>query len=119
MECRAANGPRIPNRGEQDVRFETEEGIRAVIPFQLADVERPLLAVSALTAAGNTVTLGDRGGVIRRSDGQETRVQRRGGTYVLRMWVPLPADRSEEAAPASFRCWRERCARRSALSRKT
>eukprot|EP00974_Lingulodinium_polyedra_P100346 9719599-Lingulodinium_polyedra.AAC.1 len=51
---RAANGARIPNRGEQDVRFETEEGIRAVIPFQLADVERPpLFAVSSLTAAGD------------------------------------------------------------------
>lgn len=107
QKYRAANGSRIPNRGEQEVRFETEEGVRAVIPFQLADVERPLLAVSSLTAAGNTVILGDRGGVIRRSDGQETRVLRRGGTYVLRMWVPMPDGRPGEAMPAPFR-WQGR-----------
>ena len=59
--------------------------------FQLADVERPLLAVSSLTAAGSTVLLNDSGGIIRRnSDGAETKVEKRGGTYIFRMWVPIP-----------------------------
>ena len=74
-------------------------GTRAASPFQLADVERPLLAVSSLAAAGNQVILNDHGGGIRNPGGRETRIQRRGGTYILRMWVPDPRPSSSTAAP--------------------
>jgi hypothetical protein len=76
----------VPNLGELDVQFLTNEGYASEIPFQLADIERPLIAVSALTKAGNTVELYETGGLIHRS-GKTTNIERRGGTYILRMWV--------------------------------
>ena len=87
---RTASGAPVPNLGEQDVQFLTNEGYSAEIPFQLADIERPLIAVSALAKAGNTVELTEDGGTItHRATGKVTGIQRRGGTYVLRMWVPV------------------------------
>ena len=89
---RTASGAPIPNLGEQDVHFLTNEGYVAEIPFQLADIERPLIAVSALAKAGNVVELGNDGGTIKHSStGRVTNIERRGGTYVLRMWVPADA----------------------------
>ena len=93
---RTASGAPIPNLGELDVSFYTNEGYEAEIPFQLADIERPLIAVSALTQAGNVVELHEKGGTIAHHSGKVTYLERRGGTYVLRMWVPV------EAAPTTF-----------------
>ena len=90
---RTASGVPVPNLGELDVQFFTNEGFAAEIPFQLADIERPLIAVSALAKAGNVVELHAKGGRITHHTGKVTNLERRGGTYVLRMWVP-----AEEAA---------------------
>ena len=58
------------------------------MPFQLADIERPLVAVSALAKAGNAVELNPDGGKItHQATGKVTSIERRGGTYILRMWV--------------------------------
>ena len=84
---RTASGAPVPNLGEMDVTFLTNEGLAGEIPFQLADIERPLIAVSALAKAGNTVELHDKGGRIIHHSGRTTHLERRGGTYVLRMWV--------------------------------
>ena len=90
---RAANGTRIPNLGQQDAHFKTEEGHVCGLPFQVADVERPLIAVSQLAAAGNKVTLEDKGGVIvNNKTGKTIALQRRGGVYILRMWVASGAN---------------------------
>jgi hypothetical protein len=77
----------VPNLGELDVKFLTNEGHVSEIPFQLANIERPLIAVSALTKAGNTVELYETGGRIIHRSGKMTSIERRGGTYILRMWV--------------------------------
>ena len=84
---RTASGAPVPNLGEQDVKFLTNEGHASEIPFQLANIERPLIAVSALTKAGNTVELYETGGRIIHRSGKMTSIERRGGTYILRMWV--------------------------------
>ena len=85
---RAANGSRIPNLGQQAVRFEVDEGLTCGLGFQIADVERPLLAASQLAAAGNRVTLDAEGGMVEHiATGKRFRLQRRGGVYVLRMWI--------------------------------
>ena len=66
--------------GEQNVQFLTNEGYVGEIPFQLADIERPLIAVSALAKAGNMVELGADGGrIVHRDSGRVTNVERRGG----------------------------------------
>ena len=84
---RTASGAPVPNLGEMDVQFLTNEGFAGEIPFQLADIERPLIAVSALAKAGNTVELYEHGGRIIHHTGKSTNLERRGGTYILRMWV--------------------------------
>ena len=84
---RTASGAPVPNLGELDGKFLTNEGYASEIPFQLADIERPLIAVSALTKAGNTVELYETGGRIIHRSGKMTNIERRGGTYILRMWV--------------------------------
>ena len=40
---RAAKGTRIRNLGQQKVAFGTAEGHRCVMPFQVAEVERPVI----------------------------------------------------------------------------
>ena len=45
---RAANGTRIRNLGETDVFFSTVDGVKCGMPFQIAEVERPLIAASQL-----------------------------------------------------------------------
>ena len=61
---RTASGAPVPNLGEQDVQFLTNEGYAGEIPFQLADIERPLIAVSSLAKAGNVVDLNQDGSTI-------------------------------------------------------
>ena len=83
-----ADGGEIPNLGEKSINFFTREQIPCKIDFQLADVRRPLLAVSALTAKGHTVELSESGGKIKLASGKEIGVQRRNGVFMLEMWVP-------------------------------
>ena len=57
--------------------------------LQVANIEKTLLAVSQLTKAGNVLSLEQDGGEIRnRTTGKRIKLQRKGGVYTLRMWVP-------------------------------
>ena len=81
---KAANGIRIPNLGQQQVRFRSDEGHVCSVGFQIADVERPLKAASRLAAAGNRAT--PHGGEIEKiKTGRKMPLARRGGIDVLRM----------------------------------
>eukprot|EP00969_Alexandrium_andersonii_P259970 11495120-Alexandrium_andersonii.AAC.1 len=51
----AADGGRVANLGEVELGVITQEQHRCEIKFQVVAVKRPLLAVSALTKAGNEV----------------------------------------------------------------
>ena len=83
------DGSPIPNLGQQDVGFRTEEGHQCRLTWQVAQIERPLVAVSHLSASGHKVVLGKDGGeIVHLSSGRKIRLHRRGGVYVLRMWVP-------------------------------
>ena len=94
---RTANGVPIPNLGELDVQSLTSEAYPAEVPFQLADIERILIAVSALANAGRLVEFIERGFKITHQSRTVTGLERRGGTYILRMWVPI-----ETVTPALF-----------------
>jgi hypothetical protein len=88
---RAANGTRIENLGQMQVPFGTAEGHRCKIPFQVADVEQPLISVAHLTAAGNRVELGDADGrVLNVHSGRTIGLQRRGGVYIMKMFIADP-----------------------------
>ena len=86
------NSP-IPNLGQLDVRFTTDEGVQTGLTFQVANIERPLIAGTHVTAAGNEVTLRETEGVITNiKSGRQIKLHKRGGddggVYVFRMWVP-------------------------------
>ncbi len=93
---RAANGTGIKNLGQVDVPFATAEGQKCKIQFQVAEVEQALLSVSCLTSAGNLVQLGDSdGNVVNLKTGRTIALERRGGVYIMKMFIP-------DAAPLPF-----------------
>ena len=56
--------------------------------FQVADVSRPLISVSAICEMGNRVIFGRGGGVVQSLlTGAETPFYRKNGIYHLNMWV--------------------------------
>ena len=94
---RAANGSGIKNLGVVGVPFATAEGHKCSIPFQVAEVEQPLLSVAHLTSAGNRVELGHtEGRIVNNTTGRSIALERRGGVYILRMFI------ADAAAPLPF-----------------
>jgi len=95
---RAANGTSIKNLGQVQVPFGTEEGHKCSIPFQVAEVEQPLLSVAHLTAAGNRVELGEHDGrIVNLKTGRTIELEKRGGLYILKMFI------ADGDAPSPFR----------------
>ena len=89
---RAANGTRIRNLGQQKVAFTIAEGHKCTMPFQVAEVERPLISVAQLTSAGNRVVLNDTGGqIVNAKTGKTIELVRRGGVYLLLMSIGVGA----------------------------
>ena len=97
------DGSPIPNLGQVDVSFRTEENHQCCLTWQVAQIERPLVAVSHLSASGHKVILGKDGGeIVHTGTGRKIHLHRRGGVYVLRMWVPVPgAERGRDNKAAS------------------
>ena len=103
---RAANGSRIPNLGQKAVKYRTAEGHMCGMGFQIAEVERPLIAVSQLTQAGNSVTLRkDDGEIVHDQTGRKIALTRKDGVYIMKMWVPARGAQGEgdKMGAASFR----------------
>ena len=99
MHYLSTNGDLIPNQGEMKVDFLTQERQRGRITFQVADVKRPLLAVSTLTRAGNDATFGANGGkIVNRRFGACMSFVKRDGIYILELMVVPPVDGAEA-------CW--------------
>lgn len=85
---RAANGSPIKNYGQQKVQFATAEGHRCNIPFQVADVERPLISTYSLAQAGNVVEFSEAGGsILHVKTGLRIALVRKGAMYFLPMYV--------------------------------
>ena len=92
MHYLSVHGGRIPNQGEVNLNFITREHHRCNIAFHVADVKRPLLAVSTLTRAGNDVTFDTIGGkIINRKTTRTVSFVKRDGIYVLEIMVDPPA----------------------------
>ncbi len=63
-------------------------GHKCLIPFQVAEVEQPLLSVAHLTQAGNRVELGHTDGrIVSLTSGRSIALERRGGVYILKMFI--------------------------------
>ena len=55
----SASGNRLPNKGEQKVKFLTRDGIWATLLFQVAGINKPLVSVSRLIDEGWRVVFDD------------------------------------------------------------
>ena len=83
-----ANGHRIPNLGEKRFTGVSNEGIQRGMTAQVCDVNKPLLSVKKIVAAGNRVVFEDEGSYIQdKSTNEIMYMEDVGGMYVLRMWV--------------------------------
>ena len=100
---RAANGARIPNLGETNAAFNTEEGHPCTLKFQIAGVERPLISVAQLTRTGHKVEFGAAAGqIVHVATGRRMKLHRVGGTYVLRMKIKEGTGTGAAAGAAGF-----------------
>ena len=90
----------IPNLGEQDCKFLTEDGSQATMCLQVAPIDRILIAGADVTASGQTrVELLKESGTIttttRLGASRTIPLHRRGnedgGVYIMRLWIPSAA----------------------------
>ena len=85
---RAANGAAIPNLGETTLAFRDPEGRPCGLGFQVAQVERPLVAVSQLADSGHEVVFRQDGGhILHVASGRRLPLERSRGVYLLKMMV--------------------------------
>ena len=74
--------------GQQELKVRTNEGRDAKVLYQVAEVSRPLTAVSQTCDNGNWVVFTPEGGYIWSvKTGAVTNFERRGGIYELDLWV--------------------------------
>ena len=84
-----ATGDETANRGEADICFLTPDGQQRVTTFQNATVGMPIRSISKVTAEGNYVMFGDKGGYIFHVEtGQLTPLIKRLGVYFVQLKVP-------------------------------
>lgn len=89
VEYEVANGASIPNLGERRCEVMT---IGSVVPkrivFQVADVHKALLSITACADMGFDCYLGKEGGSLRdRVTGEVIPISRKDNLYTMRMWV--------------------------------
>ena len=89
VEYEVANGESIANLGERQCQVMTIGSMTPKrIVFQVADVHKPLLSITACSDMGYDCYLGKEGGSLRdRVTGEVIPLERRGSLYSLRMWV--------------------------------
>ena len=84
----SASKHKLNNLGEQRAKAYTEAGEPTEVLFQVADVSKPLVSVSAICERGNRVIFGKSGGVVQNlASGSQIPFYRRNGIYILSMWL--------------------------------
>ena len=85
----AASGTRIPNMGEQRIRFMTRDGVVASLLFQVARVNKPLCSVSKLIDDNMRVVFDKTGSyILNKTTGEVMRIKRERGVFVLEAFLP-------------------------------
>ena len=99
----AANGDKMPNVGEQKVKVYTGEGHLCGLRFQSVDkVTRPILSVPRLTETGHSCQFRKDGGtIVNLKTGQKTHFYRKGGVYVMGVWI-VPVNEGNKKNESSF-----------------
>ena len=89
LSYRSASGEPIKNLGQTMVQFRDGHQRKCVMPFQLAEVDRPLISVARLVDAGNRVVFGPTGGFIAHvATGRRVQLVRDGNVFTLDMHLP-------------------------------
>ena len=83
----SASGGRLPNMGQQRLKVQTNEGRDSKVVYQIAEVSRPLTAVSQTCDNGNWVVYTPQGGFILSCLTGGSYFDRRGDIYELDLWV--------------------------------
>ena len=84
----SASKHKLLNLGQQTIMACSEEGDELEVMFQIADVSKPLVSVSAICEKGNRVIFGRSGGVVKNlKTGYEIPFHRQNGIYVLSLWM--------------------------------
>ena len=84
----SASKHKLKNMGEQRCKAYTENGEPTEVLFQIADVSKPLVSVSAICERGNRVIFGRCGGVVQNlKSGTQVPFYRKNGIYILSMWL--------------------------------
>ena len=74
--------------GEKSVKATSEEDATLAIKFQVTHVDKPLIAVSKLTAAGHEASFHETGGTItNKANGKTTAFKRKNNVYMMQIWV--------------------------------
>ena len=84
-----ANGAHIANLGERKCQVMTAgSDISKRIVFQVADVHKPLLSITACADMGYDCFLGKEGGSLRdRETGEIIPLERKDTLYTMKMWI--------------------------------
>jgi len=87
VQYEVANGLRIPNLGEKRFVGETEEGFKRNMTAQVCNVNKALLSVAKVVAAGNRVVFDSESYIEDKKSGEKIHLTEKGGMYMLKMWV--------------------------------
>ena len=84
-----ASGGELPNEGEQVLPTCSNEGVWTQQVWQVADITRPLNAISDECDKGQLVIFGKSGGLcLNVLNGERRYFPRVGGSYEMDMWIP-------------------------------
>ena len=84
----AADGTRIPNMGQQIVRFMTQDGTWCEWIFQVAGIHKPLVSVSKLIEAGYRVVFDEENSyIIHKRTKQIIKMRKERGVFVVDAYV--------------------------------
>ena len=88
VEYEVANGDRIPNMGEKKFSGSTEEGLNRCVTAQVCDVNKALMSVKKIVAAGNKVVFDEEGSYIEdKRTKEKIWLREEKGMYMLKLWV--------------------------------
>ena len=91
VKYEVANGVRIPNLGEKKFVGISEESVSRGLTAQVCDVNKGLLSVKKVVAAGNRVVFEDEGSFIEDKVTKERMwLKEENGMYMLKLWVEKP-----------------------------
>ena len=100
VQYEVASGELIDNLGEKNFVGFSEGGEARGLTAQVCDVNKALLSVKRMVAAGNRVVFEPAGGYIEDlGTGETMQLKEQGGMYMLKLWVQTPFQRQASAMP--------------------